>query len=166
MLKIFPAETEEDLEAVKQLFTVWANYIFETLSPHSLSLAERLRQKALDEANNLPGEYVIPKGCILLAEYQGMIAGCVAVSEIAGDLCELKRLYVKPHFRRMGIGKNLANAIIEKAVQLKYKRMRLGTNEFFTGVKELYSLLGFEETGHIEGSPLKSSVYMELKLCK
>jgi ribosomal protein S18 acetylase RimI-like enzyme len=164
MLKIYPAETEEELEAVKQLFTVYADYIFEVFSPHNFSLAERIRQRTLDEANNLPGEYAMPKGCILLAEYQGAIAGCVAVSEIAGELCELKRLYVKPYFRRMGIGKNLANAIIEKAVQLKYKRMRLGTNELFTGAKELYSSLGFKEAGHIESSSLKSSVYMELKL--
>lgn len=164
MLKIYPAESEEDLEAVKQLFTADADYIFEVLSPHSVSLAERLSQKTLDEAGNLPGEYVLPKGCILLAEYQGVIAGCIAVSEIVEDLCELKRLYVKPQFRRMGIGKKLAEAITEKAVQLKYKRMRLDTNELFAGAKELYSLLGFEEAGHIEGSPLKSSVHMELKL--
>ncbi len=164
MLKIYLAETRKDIEAVKRLFTVYADYIFELLSPHSISLAECLRQKALDEAKNLPGKYTIPTGCILLAKYKDEIAGCVAVSEIARDLCELKRLYVKPNFRRIGIGKNLAKAIIEKAVQLKYKRMRLGTNEFFLGAKELYRSLGFKETGHIEGSPLKSSVYMELKL--
>ena len=164
MLKIHPAETEEDFEAVKQLFTALANYIFETLSPHSLSLAQRIRQKVQDEANDLPGEYVIPKGCILLAKYKGVIAGCVAVSEIAEELCELKRMYVKPQFRRIGIGKRLADAVIEKAVQLKYKRMRLSTSEFFIGAKELYVSLGFKETGHIEGSPLKNSVYMELKL--
>ena len=165
MLEIYPAETDEDLEAVKQFFTVYTDYIFELLNPHSVSLAERLSQKTLDEADNLPGEYVLPKGCILLAEYQGVIAGCVAVSEIAGDLCELKRLYVKPQFRRMGIGKKLAEAVIEKAVQLKYKRMRLDTNnELLIGAKKLYISLGFKETRHIEGSPLESSVHMELNL--
>ncbi len=164
MLKIYPAKTDKNLEIAKQLFTVYADYIFELLNPHSVSLAERLGQKTLDEADNLPGEYVLPKGCILLAEYQGVIAGCVAVSEIVEDLCELKRLYVKPQFRRMGIAKKLADAVIEKAVQLKYKRMRLDTNELFIRAKKLYVLLGFEETGHIEGSPLKNSVHMELKL--
>ena len=79
-------------------------------------------------------------------------------------MCELKRIYVRPQFRRMGIGRQLANAIIEKAAELKYKQMRLGTNEVFTGAKELYLSLGFKETGHIEGSPLKSSVYMERNL--
>jgi len=116
MLKIFPAQTDEDIEAVKQLFTVYVDYLFEVLNPHSSSLAQRIRQKVLDEADNLPGEYVLPKGCILLAEYQGVITGCVAASEIVEDLCELKRLYVKPQFRRMGIGKKLADAVIEKAV--------------------------------------------------
>ena len=77
---------------------------------------------------------------------------------------KLKRIYIKPQFRRIGIGKRLADAVIEKAVQLKYKQMRLDTSEFFIGAKELYASLGFKETGHIEGSPLKNSVHMELKL--
>ena len=164
MLKIFSVETNEDLEVVKQLFTVYADYIFELLCPHSLSLAERLKMKALNEANNLPGEYVLPQGCILLAEFEEKIAGCIAVSEIAGNVCELKRLYVKPQCRRMGIGRKLTEAIIKKAIQLKYERMRLDTNNFFIGAKPLYRSFGFTETGHIEGSPLKNSVHMELKL--
>ena len=164
MLKIFPVETNEDLEVVKQLFTVYADYIFELLSPHSLPLAERLRTKALNEANNLPGEYVLPKGCILLAEYEDKIAGCITLSEIAGNICELKRLYVKPQFRRIGIGRKLTEAIIKKATQLQYKRMRLDTNSLFVGAKPLYRSFGFAETGHIEGSPLKNSVHMELIL--
>ena len=86
------------------------------------------------------------------------------MSEIAEGLCELKRIYVKPQFRRMGIGNRLADAIIKKAILLNYKRMRLGTNTLFIGAKELYISLGFKETGHIEGSPLKDSVNMELKL--
>ena len=164
MLKKFPVETNEDLEAVKQLFTVYTDYLFEVLSPHSLSLAQRIRQKVLDEANDLPGEYAAPKGYILLAEYKDETAGCIAISEITTGLCELKRIYIKPQFRRMGIAKKLSDAIIEKAGQLEYKRMRLHTNELFAGAKELYTLLGFEEIGHIEGSPLKASVHMELEL--
>ena len=51
MLKIYPAETEKDFETVKELFTVYADTIFEVISPHSVSLAERLTQKALDEGD-------------------------------------------------------------------------------------------------------------------
>ena len=121
-------------------------------------------QEALGEANNLPGEYAVPKGCILLAEYQSAITGCIAVSEIGEDLCELKRFYVKPHLRRRGIGKKLVGAIIEKAIELGYQRMRLHTTGLFAGAKELYTSFGFKEDGHIEGSPIKSSMHMELKL--
>ena len=164
-VKIFLVENNEDLEVVKQLFIVYANYIFELFSPHSLSLAQRLSKKALNEAKNLPGEYVLPKGCILLAECKEKIAGCIAVSEIAGNVCELKRLYVKPQYRLMGIGRKLVEEIIEKAAQLKYKRMRLDTNkDLFIGAEPLYSSLGFIETGHIKGSPLKGSVRMKLEL--
>ncbi|HEG43999.1 MAG TPA: N-acetyltransferase [Phycisphaerales bacterium] len=165
MLKIYPVETDEDLEVVKELFVEYADCIFELVRPYSLSLAKRLSEKALREANGLPGEYAKPKGCILLAEYKGAIAGCIAVSEIAEGVCEFKRIYVKPKFRRMGIGKKLSDEIIKKATHLQYKRMHLHTNEdLFIGAKELYTSLGFKETGHIEGSPLKNSVYMELEL--
>ena len=164
MLKIYPVETVKDFEVIQQLFTEYADYIFELLSPYSLLLAERLRMKALNEANSLPGEYVLPKGCILLAEYKDEIAGCIAVSEIAGNICEMKRLYVKPQYRGMGIGRKLTEAIIKKAARLQYKRMRLNTNSLFVGAKPLYSSFGFVETGHIKGSPLKSSVHMELDL--
>ncbi len=165
MLKVYPAQTDKDIKAIKQLFIVYADYIFELFKPHSVSLAERLSQKILDEADNLPGEYAAPKGCILLAEYKDEIAGGIAISEITDGQCELKRIYVTPHLRQMGIGKRLADAVIKKATQLNYERMRLDTNnDLFLGAKELYASLGFKETGHIEGSPLKSSVHMELKL--
>lgn len=165
MLKIYQAETEKDLEVVKQLFTVYAGYLFEILSPYNLSFAQRLRKRVLNEANDLPGKYVLPKGCILVAEYKDEIVGCVAVCKIAGKICELKRLYVKPQFRQKGIGRRLAEDIIKKAAELKYKRMRLVTNKvLFIGAKPLYSSLGFVETGHIEGSPIHSSIHMELEL--
>ncbi|MHC4476196.1 MAG: GNAT family N-acetyltransferase [Planctomycetota bacterium] len=161
--KIYLAETDKDFEAIKQLFVEYADFLFELLTPHSSSRAEYHSQKTLDEANNLPGEYAWPKGCILLAEYEGEIAGCIAVSKIAKDLCELKRVYVKPKFRRMGIGKELGDAVIERAVQLKYERIRLITNyDLFIGARPLYRSLGFKEIR--KGSPLKNSVHMEVKL--
>ena len=165
MLKIYPAETEKDLEEVKQLFTVYSGYLFEILSPYSLPFAQGLRKKALNEANDLPGKYASPEGCILLAEYKNEIAGCVALCKTTGNACELKRLYVKPQFRQKGIGRRLAKTIIKKAVELKYKRMRLVTNKvLFIGAKPLYISLGFIETGHIEGSPVHNSIHMELEL--
>ena len=164
MLKIYIAETDKDIEAVKQLFTLYVEYLFEVFNPYSLSLAQRVCQETQDEGNALPGEYAEPKGCILLAEYNDVIAGCVTVSEMAGDTCELKRIYVKPQFRRRGIGKKLMGDIIEKAIELGYKRMRLHTTGLFAGAKELYTSFGFKEDGHIEGSPIKSSVHMELEL--
>ncbi len=165
MLKIYPVETDEDLEIVRGLFVEYADFLFEVFSPHSVALAKRVVQKTLDEAESLPREYALGKGCVLLAKYQGAIAGCIAVSEIAEGVCELKRIYVKPEFRRMGIGRKLSDEIIAKARQLEYKRMRLITNdEVLLGAKDLYTFLGFKEAGHIEGSPLKNSVQMELKL--
>ena len=164
MLNIFPVETDKHIEITKQLYVEYADYLFEVISPHSLPLAERISQETLDDANTLPGVYAEPKSCILLAEYQHAIAGCIAVSEITEGMCELKRIYIKPQFRRKGIGKKLKAEIIEKAIELDYKRMRLHTSGIFAGAKELYKSCGFKDDGPIEGSPIKSSVHMILEL--
>jgi len=125
VLRICPAETDKFPATVKQLFTIYANDIFELFTPPSVSLAERLSQKKLDEADNLPGEYAAGRGCILLAEYDDEVAGCITMSEITSVLCELKRVYVKPQLRRMGIAKKLADAV-SKLLRVKTRRI---TNE-------------------------------------
>lgn len=162
MLKIYPFETEEDTENAKKLLKEYADFLKELMGKHSQSWVDYHHHKILNEANSLPREYISPKDCILLAKYKDEIASCIAISKINTNLCHLKRLYIKPQFRRMGIGRKLTEAIIKKAVQLKYKRIFLHTNvKLLIGVKELYLSFGFKETRHINGSPLKGSVRME-----
>ena len=165
MLKIYPVETNKDIENARKLFEEYADFVKELMGKYSHSWADYHYHKILNEAQSIPEEYIHPKGCLLLAKYQDEITGCIAISEIETDLCELKRLYVKPQFRRMGIGRKLSEAIIKKAAQLKYKRIFLHTNvELFIDAKDLYLSLGFKETTHIDGSPFKGSVRMELEL--
>ena len=160
MIKIFPVATNEDIEIVKELFVEYADFLNEILGERKPSRADYYNQKILEEVNDLPDEYAAPKGCILLAEYKNEVAGCIAISEITAGLCELKRLYVKPQFRRMGIGKKLVNAVIKKAAELNYERICLIAGDLLPVAKELYISLGFE----VKGSAVKSSVHMELKL--
>jgi len=112
----------------------------------------------------LPGSYAPPKGCILLAEYQHQPAGCVALRELDGGICQMKRLYVRPQLRNLGVGNKLVEGIIGKGQELGYHCMRLNTNRLLDSALKLYASLGFKEIEPFEQPLTKTSVFMELKL--
>ncbi len=147
-------EIEKNIQHVKDLFREYANSLNFDLSFQNFE----------DELNNLPGKYSPPGGCILLAIYNKKVSGCAALRPLNGDICEMKRLYVKPEFRGLGIGKKLAQAIIEKGKTLNYKYMRLDTVEFMKEAVKLYKSLGFYEIEPYIYNPINEARYMELKL--
>src|ERR1700746_1787486 len=67
------------------------------------------------ELANLPGDYSPPDGRLLLVEYDGHLAGCVALHKLEESICEMKRLYLRPAFRGKGLGRAIADRIIEEA---------------------------------------------------
>jgi ribosomal protein S18 acetylase RimI-like enzyme len=153
MLKILDAQAGENLESVRKLF-----------EEYSSSLNFDLRFQNFDkELSNLPGEYA-PPGCLLLAMYKNEAAGCVALRRIDKTICEMKRLYVRPQFQRKGIGRALAEAVIERAKKAGYKQMRLDTVPTMDAARDLYESLGFEEIEAYRYNPLKGAVFMELSL--
>src|SRR5580693_2963172 len=81
------------------------------------------------ELAGLPGDYAPPGGCLLLAEYENQLAGCVAMHKLEPGICEMKRLYLRPQFRGKGLGRALAHRIIAEARRIGYHRIRLDTVE-------------------------------------
>ena len=116
----------------------------------------------LVRADALPGRYAPPDGRLLLARCDGQTVGCVALRKIGDDLCEMKRLFVRPAFQGQGVGRALAEAIIEQARQIGYKRMWLDT--VMEPAKALYRSLGFTEIPPYQEVPIEGVVFMELKL--
>lgn len=154
MLKIFQAKTGKNLELVRVLFEKYA-----------ASLGFELDfQDFEEELSNLPSSYAPPKGCLLLATYGGRPAGCVALRELCEGVCEMKRLYVKPQFRGLGIGRALAESVIEEARKLGYTRMRLDTVPSMDVARALYVSLGFKEINPYRYNPIEGAVFMELTL--
>jgi len=98
------------------------------------------------ELAGLPGHYAPPDGRLLLAEYQGQPAGCVALRPWEPGVCEMKRLYLRPAFRGKGLGRVIAETIIAEARNIGYQYMRLDTIEpIMKDAVEMYRKLGFRE---------------------
>jgi len=153
-LRIFAAEEDRDIESAKTLFVEYAESLGFDLSFQDFD----------EELANLPGDYGPPAGCLLLADYKGRPAGCVALRRLGEGICEMKRLYVRPELRGLGIGRALAEAVIEQARKIGYDCMRLDTVPSMTGARALYVSLGFKRTGPYRYNPIEGAVFMELLL--
>jgi putative acetyltransferase len=116
------------------------------------------------ELRDLPGEYGPPRGRLLVARVGSEPAGCVALRQLEGDVCEMKRLYVRPAYRRTGAGRALAEAVISAGRELGYARMRLDTVPAMGAARALYGSLGFREIPPYRHNPIPGTAYMELRL--
>ena len=156
VLQIRPiqANVEAEIDRLRWLFVEYAEGL-------GIDLAF---QRFAEELAHLPGAYAPPTGCLLLAEYCGQLAGCVALRQIEGDVGEMKRLYVRPGFRGKGIGKALAVAAIERARDIGYARIRLDTLPSMNAAIALYRSLGFVEIEPYCHNPVPGAKFMELTL--
>jgi len=122
-------------------------------------------QNFAQELANLPGDYSPPDGRLLLAEYDGQLAGCVALHKLEDSICEMKRLYLRPDFRGKGLGRALAERIISEARKIGYHRMRLDTVEpVMKDAVAMYRRIGFREIAPYCTNPMAGALYMELVL--
>lgn len=117
------------------------------------------------ELAGLPGDYAPPDGCLLLAEYDGQLAGCGSLHKFEADICEMKRLYLRPQFRGKGIGRTIAERLITEARAIGYTRMRLDTvGPVMKDAVVMYRKLGFKEIAAYRENPMTGTLYMELAL--
>jgi ribosomal protein S18 acetylase RimI-like enzyme len=152
---ILSAESAKQIEQARTLFLEYAQSL-------GFSLCFRSFDK---ELAGLPGDYSPPDGRLLLAEYDHELAGCVALHHLEAEICEMKRLYLRPEFRGKGLGRALAEAIINEARKIGYRRMRLDTVEpMMKDAVALYRRLGFREIAPYRENPIDGAMYMELEL--
>src|SRR6201993_161561 len=107
------------------------------------------------ELASLPGDYAPPDGRLLLAVFEGHVAGCVALHKLDEGICEMKRLYLRSQFRGKGLGRAIANRIIAEAREIGYQRMRLDTVEpVMRDAAAMYRRLGFREIAPYCNNPI------------
>ena len=120
------------------------------------------------ELAGLPGEYAAPAGHLLLALVDGAIAGCGGFRALTdsdhANACEMKRLYVRPAFRRFGLGRRLAEALMDEARRCGYSVMLLDTLDDMEAARELYASLGFVETAPYYFNPIPGAHYLRAAL--
>lgn len=120
------------------------------------------------ELASLPGLYVEPGGALLTAFNDGVLAGCCALRPLETanypNAAEMKRLYVQPQFRGLGIGRLLAEAIVDSARQAGYASVLLDTLSDMETARALYRDLGFEEIPPYYHNPISGSHYLKVSL--
>lgn len=116
------------------------------------------------ELAELPGEYAVPRGRLLVACDGPEVVGCAALRPLAGRDCEMKRLYVMPAYRRQGIARRLAEKLVSEASALGYRRILLDTLDFMGPARALYEGLGFKEVPAYYHNPIPGAVYLAKEL--
>ena len=112
----------------------------------------------------LPGDYSPPRGCLRLARIDGAVAGCIALRPLNAATAEVKRLYVRPGFRRLGIGRRLAEDAIAFARAAGYGRVCLDTLPTMPEARALYASVGFSPCAPYYDNSCVGSDCFELKL--
>ncbi|PZR42187.1 MAG: GNAT family N-acetyltransferase [Stutzerimonas stutzeri] len=147
---IFPAD-------VTEVISIWREFIAN--SPVNLDY-----QGNADEFVDLPGKYAAPKGCILLADSAGAIEGCVALRQVCDDICEMKRLYVRPGARGRCLGDSLVARLIAEARGMGYRDMRLDVQEKSVTARKLYAAFGFAPAEPVTFNPVPGASFLGLLL--
>ena len=153
-IRIVQATTLEQVAQIRLLFEEYAEWLGIDLSFQGFS----------GELEALPGAYAPPDGRLLLAMVNDDAAGCMALRPLEAGICEMKRLFVRPHFRGLGLGRLLSERIVEDARAIGYDRMRLDTLPVMQGAISLYEELGFLRRAAYYDTPLTDTIFMELEL--
>ena len=162
-------ESTPDIRLLRVDAAPWIEPAREILREYAYSLnIDLCFQNFEGELAALPGEYAAPQGQLLLAFVGDALAGCGGLRALPdvdyANACEMKRLYVRPAFRRFGLGRVLAEALLDEARRAGYSVMLLDTLDEMESARELYATLRFTEVAPYYFNPIPGAHYLKADL--
>jgi GNAT superfamily N-acetyltransferase len=168
-ISIIEAKTPEQIAQIAALlrdYLLWMHRRYSKYGPMLDAYFDKRQWES--ELNDLAGHYGAPFGGMVLAYVDGVPAGCVLMRGIGGDVAEMKRLFVRPAFQGLGLGRQMAEALIELACDRAYSCMRLETGALQMEAQGLYRSMGFEPIAPYYACPewlARHSHFYETKTC-
>ncbi|MGB4117282.1 MAG: GNAT family N-acetyltransferase [Polaromonas sp.] len=157
-IKLITPATPADFQATRQIFQEYAQQLGVDLCFQNFDA----------ELETLPGDYAEPQGALLLAMVDGQLAGCCALRPLDSvdypNASEMKRLYVRDSHRRLGLGRQLAEAILDAARVAGYHHVLLDTLSEMESARALYEDLNFEEIPPYYHNPIAGAHYLKVDL--
>lgn len=157
-IQFITPNTTELLQATRRIFQEYADQLGIDLS----------FQNFHSELDGLPGHYSAPNGVLLLAMVNSEVAGCCALRPLDSsdypNACEMKRLYVRKAYRRLGLGRQLAEAVLDAARVAGYRHLLLDTLSDMESARALYADLGFEDIPPYYHNPIAGAHYLKVNL--
>lgn len=157
-IRVLVATSPSEVDAVRALFVEYAATLNVDLCFQNFDA----------ELAALPGEYAAPRGELLLATVDGEVAGCCAMRPLDAvdypNACEMKRLYVRPRFRGLQLGRRLAETVLDTARVAGYDCILLDTLNDMEAARALYQELGFEEIPPYYYNPIAGAHYLKADL--
>jgi ribosomal protein S18 acetylase RimI-like enzyme len=154
MLKIIQCVTISDISSAKMVVKDYITWLGIDLS----------FQEIEKELSNFSNVYSPPDGIFLLAQINRKVVGGVGLKSFDERICEMKRLFVYDNFRCIGIGRTLCRSLINRAMNMRYAKMRLDTLERMKPAIKLYQSLGFKEIEPYRFNPDPNAIFMECNL--
>jgi putative acetyltransferase len=153
-VELVPAQTPELIAVARRLFREYADAIGVDLEYQGFSA----------ELAALPTPYEPPHGALFIAKVDGNAAGCVALRRLDDNSAEMKRLYVRPGFRSLGLAKRLVAAVVLAARRGGYSELRLDTLPSMASAQALYRKLGFSQIPPYNNTHLPGTRFYALRL--
>lgn len=157
-IQFITPDSPEQLSAIRQIFTEYAEQLGIDLCFQNFAA----------ELADLPGEYGAPTGALLLALVDGEIAGCCGLRALDSanypNAAEMKRLYVRKAFRGFGLGRQLAESVLDAARMAGYHSVLLDTLDDMESARALYAELGFADIPPYYPNPIPGAHYLKTDL--
>jgi len=169
-MKIYQFEASGDktlLSTLMREYLVWSTNMLR--SEYGLDYGDEVINAIIEEDLEMIDKYLPPMGCLLIAEVDNESAGMVCLKALDKGIAEVKRMYVRPKFRRFGLGRSLMTHLLDEAKAMNYSIVRLESGKFMKNAHQLYRSLGFREIEAYEHGELPEelaahSIFMELSL--